>query len=288
MNIQELYCFIEAVDSGSFSKAAKRLYISQPAISYQIRNLEKELGGELFVRENTSIRLTELGKMILPDARKVVFHSENLLKLANVAGHTFTVGYANDRASDLTIPYLRTLIRNNPDIQVIPQYLRVVPLREALREGKMDVIITARPSVEKAEDIAFIEMTSSGLLAILPEDHKMANAEQIAFSDLMGEKLYIKVREMFPEEYDIFYEDIRKRKLDVPVVEEKTTEDIFSRVRLGYGVGCLGGGLLRQRLSGVACVPISDSQTVHGVVCAWRKGDRNPLIREFVRCIGYK
>lgn len=72
MNQSQLRCFIEAVRSNSLSQAARELYLSQPAVSYQISTLEDELGSALILRSNSGIALTEAGKKFLPKAHTIL------------------------------------------------------------------------------------------------------------------------------------------------------------------------------------------------------------------------
>src|SRR5919204_4367186 len=69
MNLRRLECFLAVVDEGSFTRAARRLGVSQPSLSQQVRALEAELGGALIERLSRGIRLTAAGKAFLPEAR---------------------------------------------------------------------------------------------------------------------------------------------------------------------------------------------------------------------------
>ena len=64
MNFSQIKCFLAAADCLSFTKAAERLYLSQPVLSRQIASMEDELGIELFIREKKSIRLTPAGEVM--------------------------------------------------------------------------------------------------------------------------------------------------------------------------------------------------------------------------------
>src|ERR671922_2414994 len=76
MNLRQLECFVAVADEGSFTKAARRLKLSQPSLSQQIRRLERELGGELVERLPRGIRLTAAGAAFLPQAEASVRAAE--------------------------------------------------------------------------------------------------------------------------------------------------------------------------------------------------------------------
>ena len=71
MNDHQLLCFLTVSRTLNFSNAARELYCTQPALSYQIRSLEKELGTDLFQRSTTHVALTEAGRTLLPHAQEI-------------------------------------------------------------------------------------------------------------------------------------------------------------------------------------------------------------------------
>ena len=76
MNIDNLKCFILVADNLSFARAAEELYISQPAVTKQINNLEQELGITLFIRSTRHVELTQAGMQFYKDAKDIVVKSE--------------------------------------------------------------------------------------------------------------------------------------------------------------------------------------------------------------------
>src|SRR5437764_14133088 len=85
MNLRQLECFVAVAEDGSFTKAARRLQLSQPSLSQQIRRLERELGGELIERLPRGIRLTAAGAAFLPQAEAAVRAAERAAASARAA-----------------------------------------------------------------------------------------------------------------------------------------------------------------------------------------------------------
>src|SRR5947199_1230859 len=85
MNLRQLASFLSLVEEGSFTKAARRLRISQPSLSQQIRSLEADLGGELIERLPRGLRLTAAGKAFLPDAQAAVRAADRAENAARMA-----------------------------------------------------------------------------------------------------------------------------------------------------------------------------------------------------------
>ena len=83
MNLNNLKIFINVADSGSITRAAEALFISQPAVSKAIRSIEEDLGVSLFIRDKkTGIKLTDTGERILPYARKMLLMEEKIYQTA--------------------------------------------------------------------------------------------------------------------------------------------------------------------------------------------------------------
>src|SRR5919204_6140091 len=85
MNLRQLECFVAVAEEGSFTKAARRLQLSQPSLSQQIRALEADLGGELIERLPRGIRLTAAGKAFIPEAQAAVRAAERAGVAARMA-----------------------------------------------------------------------------------------------------------------------------------------------------------------------------------------------------------
>lgn len=71
MTVLQMQCFLEAAQLGSFAVASEKLYISQPTMSRQIRTLEEELQTALFVRDHNAVKLTDIGRELLPKIRSL-------------------------------------------------------------------------------------------------------------------------------------------------------------------------------------------------------------------------
>lgn len=85
MNLQQLRYFLETVETGSFTLAARRLHVAQPSLSQQVRALEAELGGELIERLPRALRLTAAGRAFMPKARAAVSAADDAAGLARRA-----------------------------------------------------------------------------------------------------------------------------------------------------------------------------------------------------------
>lgn len=85
VEMRQLRCFVTVAEELHFGRAAERLHLVQPAVSQQLRNLERELGARLFDRSSRHVRLTETGALLLPEARAALAAADRLRAVAREA-----------------------------------------------------------------------------------------------------------------------------------------------------------------------------------------------------------
>jgi DNA-binding transcriptional LysR family regulator len=97
MEMRQVMYFLAACDELSFTRAAKRCHVAQPSLSAAIQRLERELGGRLFVRTVTGVRLTQLARAVMPHLEQIRIHVERARKVSR-GGATATNGIGRRRA----------------------------------------------------------------------------------------------------------------------------------------------------------------------------------------------
>lgn len=112
MDFQRLRYFVAVAEELNFSRAAERLRMAQPPLSYGIRRLEEELGAQLFHRTKRSVRLTEAGRLLLSEARDLLLHAEQTARVVHRVGQgevgRLSVGFVPSAANRILPPLLRT------------------------------------------------------------------------------------------------------------------------------------------------------------------------------------
>jgi DNA-binding transcriptional LysR family regulator len=123
MNLNHLQSFVAVAESLSFSRAAKRLHVSQPALSKQIRSLEEDLSAKLFVRNRRSVALSNVGKEILEDAERLLSQAEEIKQRVARASQgtsgTLRMGFVAS-ATSLIVPRLTVIFRKAAATKVSP------------------------------------------------------------------------------------------------------------------------------------------------------------------------
>ena len=143
MELRHLRYYVAVAEGLSFRKAAERLGVSRPALSKQIKDLEREIGVRLMERDTVSVSLTKAGEVFLKDAREILIRSEQAVQRAAEAqnGHrgTLRIGSVGIIATGFLPGTLKTFRERYPGSEV--DFVEMLPLEQldALREGAIDV-----------------------------------------------------------------------------------------------------------------------------------------------------
>lgn len=151
-NLYQLQTFVTVIGEGSMTAAADKLYLTQPAVSQQIRNLEEDLGVELLVRGVRSIKATPQGEVLFEHAKRIlqlVQQAEIAIKSigAELKG-VLRIGTLNSIGIHLMSPVVSRLMRHNPELTLKIEYARGDELVRNYRKGLFDVIIIPDAKIE--------------------------------------------------------------------------------------------------------------------------------------------
>lgn len=190
MEINKLRAFVDLAKTLSFSETAENLYTSQSTISKQIKGLEKELGQKLFERNNKNVTLSDYGKLILPNAEKIVLLSDwiskETSKFKNNNSGQIRLGiiptFANYDIFKQTMNYQK--IRS--DISLALQEIETNQLINTLKQKQVDMAFIRTMMPEKL-DFEKIIIAQEAFTVCLNKEHPLANRREIELADLKDE-----------------------------------------------------------------------------------------------------
>ena len=174
---------------GSFKRAADTLYVSQPAISLQVQNLERQMEVPLFDRGGRRAQLTEAGQLLLNYGEKILTLSQETCRaiedLQNLQGGTLIVG-ASQTTGTYLLPHMIGLFRQQyPEVAVQLQVHSTRRTSWSVANGQVDLaIISGEVPAELHDTIEIIPYADDELALILPVSHPMATAEAIPKENL--------------------------------------------------------------------------------------------------------
>ena len=173
VELRQLRVFLTVASELHFSRAAARLHVSQPALSQQIRTLERSLGTPLFDRTSRSTELTPAGRVLLEAAPRVLFEADRATSLvtqaAEGASGLLVVGSVGTALASIAPRILRTVRSRFPDLRLEVSQQDTAAQMVALTEGRLDVGLVREAGPSAAVTVE--ELVSEPLLAVLPGDH---------------------------------------------------------------------------------------------------------------------
>ncbi|MER5912397.1 LysR substrate-binding domain-containing protein [Streptomyces sp. NPDC001982] len=190
MELRELRAFVAVVEEGGLSAAARRLHISQPALSQTVGGLERQLGVRLLVRGSTGVRATEAGTALLGEARAVLARHEQALRVmaryTGPGGGALRIGIPLELPAGLLDPALAELAEAHPDTRVQARHLSTAEQLTALRAGELDVgFLRERPAGPEF-DALLVVRERLGVLLATEHAAELAGPDGIALDALVG------------------------------------------------------------------------------------------------------
>ena len=193
MEVRQLKYFIGVADTGSFSEASRKLFVSQSAISQQIKMLEDELNAQLFVRQHNNVTLTENGTTLYPLAKQLLTGMEEchirMKELKDLLCGELNIGLTYSLESYMRDAMLG-FMRQYPKVQVNAHYKNLPELLRMLRNDEIDMMLSMMPT-SPHDFIHSIPLTEYRLAAVMSKSHTLAGKESITFHDLLPHKLIL-------------------------------------------------------------------------------------------------
>lgn len=178
--------FVAVAEDLHFRRAADRLFISQPALSRQIRRLEELLATELFVRANRSVSLTDEGRELLPLARTALQATEHVvthaMTLRSRRHSRVRLGFVGQAANELTPRLLREFSENHPDVTVELRQRDMRDVTAGLADGSTDLALVRLPI--DTTGLRVVPVLTEPRVAVLPADHPLAAAGEVSVRQL--------------------------------------------------------------------------------------------------------
>jgi DNA-binding transcriptional LysR family regulator len=286
MELRHLRAFVAVAEEGTFTKAARRLHISQPPLSKQVRQLERELGTTLFVRRRDGIELTRDGTLLLERAQAALtaFHDfEDYTKSVSSRVRPLRIGIGWGLWE--AVERIRSHHEQRfPEMRIIAEELCAE--RSPGHERRIDVAVT-RPPVDQAlyESHPLFE---EQFVVILADVHPLATRKAIKLAEIANDPLLMYDRCVGPGVYDKTFALYKAAGVQPHVVGAQPPPYAHGAMMLvasrqGYYVGIASPFTQTHRVTGIAVVPLDEPQARLAVRIAWRQNETSRCVSEFVR-----
>ena len=246
----------------NFRRAAERLYIAQPGVSEQIRKLEVELGVRVFDRTPRRVTLTDAGSALLEEARRVLQQVETAQRAARNAhlraGSRLRIGYPPDSMPAVVPRALRRFAANAPGIEVALETGPAVKLIQAVRERRVDAVVTALPA--PVEGLRTTSLGHEHLVAAVPVNDDRGLTPTVTLERLASSRVLVPPRDANPAFHNTVVALYRNAGLAPVLVElaESRADLAMLAVASGAGVALLPRSVKERHTSyGIRLVDVT-------------------------------
>lgn len=279
----KLYSLIEVAESGSFTKAAAKLSLTQPAVSQHIRLIEEEMGARIFERSHNELRLTREGKLILRYARRVVALHHNLerdLKDEKERITSLTVGITHTAESSAIAEALAAYATTQDGLTVKVVTDSVKHLRSMLKNYELDFII-AEGRIS-GSSLTHLMLDTDCLMLIVAPNHPLARQAMVTIDQVKKENLIL--RSAGSNTRNLFRAQLESRNMSINdfnvVLEIDNIATIKDLIRRGFGVSVLARSACMDELKKkkLAALAIEDFSMMREINIVYASDFEHPEI----------
>ena len=291
MELRHLRYFVAVAEMENVSRAAtQKLYVSQPSLSRQIRDLEEELGVQLVERRAKSVSLTEAGRAFLEKARAILKATDDAVAMVRaLAGKHETELHVGDfplTTAGLMPDLLRSYQKAMPNVQVKLHDWPVEKNIAGVREGRLQLAIIIPPLKSNSlDELNFEELLTVRVCLAVSSNHPFARRKAVPLADAAREPFIGLMREEYPR-YQEYLAAIFARVNDKPrIVEEHDGwAGVFSAVDAGTGVAIVSDAFTYAFGDRVKLLRLTPEPKRVALGILTRKGRLSPAAEKFCQC----
>ncbi|MBC8093851.1 MAG: LysR family transcriptional regulator, partial [Pseudonocardia sp.] len=245
-----------------FGRAAARLHLSQPGLSYRVKRMEDALGYELLSRTRRSVTLTAAGAAMLLGSHRLLDEARRLVddgeRIARGEVATLRVGFVGSSLYGLLPLVLREARRRHPELRLVLEEQKTATQVRALQRGQLDIGIVHLPLGPDA-GLTGVAATTDPVGLAVPSDHRLAGVAAIDLAQVADEPFVLFPRELEPHTYDRYVQACVQAGFAPRVAQQATgLQTILGLVASGMGVAFVAASVAANLTrTGVAFRPLT-------------------------------
>jgi DNA-binding transcriptional LysR family regulator len=288
IELRHLRYFIAVAEELHFGRAAEKLHMAQPPLSQQIRQLENELGFQLFYRTKRSVALTEAGQVFLGECQRIFRQLDQSIQTGRQVSRgevgQLVIGFVSSATYNVLPEILRSFRLAVPDVRLELHELTTDQQVQWLLEGRMDVGFVRPPVDESRFDV--LPVIEEPLVVALPESHPLANQESVSLSSLLHQPFVLFPRPLAPGLYDQIISLCHQGGFSPNVVQEAIQmQTIVSLVAAEIGIAIVPVSLQNLQRTGVVYKPLQEPTPQAAIALVWRQEETSPTVNRFLAIV---
>jgi DNA-binding transcriptional LysR family regulator len=289
MEMRQLKYFVAVAEELHFGRAAERLNMCQPPLSQQIKNLEEELGAQLFQRKNKKISLTEAGVAFLQEAREILdktrYATEKVRGIARGVLGRISLGLVLPAMDTFVPDAIREFRLQNPMIEIQLLEMGTSAQLTALKAGDIHMGVM-RLFQHDTKGLTIEKIVEEPYILAIPSGHRLESLDTIPLSSLDGEPLIFFPRRLHAKLHDRIIECLEAVGCNPIISQEATTK--FASVALvaaGFGVALVPESTQKHMRSGVVYRNVSGDLPMVELSLVWQEQKTLPSLHNLIATI---
>lgn len=285
IQLRHLRYFVVVAEELHFSRAAKRLNVSQPPLSQQIRQLEEIVGSPLFIRTSRRVQLTSAGMVFLDGARRTLAEVERTVAAVQRAVHgerdVLRVGFTDSAALGGLVEIVRAYRGAHPEVHLDLISGTSQEQIDALERDAVDVALVRGPVASATART--ITVRREPFVVALPADHPLTRLKVVPVRALRGQPFVLFPRHLAPANHDLVIALCQRAGFSPDVRQESSDyQTILSLVAAGLGVTIVPASVRSVKPAGVVCRPLGGSAAKAELILMYRPLRLSPALETFI------
>jgi DNA-binding transcriptional LysR family regulator len=286
IDLRQLRYFAAVAEELHFGRAAERVGIAQPPLTQQIQKLERDLGYPLFARNSRRTSLTEVGRVLLDETRRLMSGFDGAIEHARRAGRgemgQLRVGTPPSVMLTRLPSVIRKYRRQYPDVSFNLREASTGAILRELQSGALDVGFLRE--AEPGEELASEAVLREPVMAVLPSAHPLARKSHLTLRQLSNDPFVLFPRSVGEAFYDRLIRFCADAGFMPRVVQEATQwQSVVTFVETGLGVSIAPACVAKLRWKGVVYRPLPGLTTT--VFAAWQTANTPPAVGRFLSMV---
>ena len=284
--MRQLWMFLAVAEEQHFGRAAKRLGMSQPPLTEQIKVLEQSLQLKLFDRSRRGTRLSPAGAAILPAVRRFAGQVEQLETVIRevAAGQSgvLNVGAITSAMLEIVPSFLEAFRQTYPNLTLYVREIDSVDAIPGLESGDLDLAFV-RLEGAIGSGISTMPLAEDRLAVALPKDHPLAGLARVPLKALESERLIMSSRQVSPVYFDLVISVCRSHGFAPRVFHEvRSVTSQVAYVSCGQGVALVPSAMCKLAPDNVVVRPLAERVVVVTAALAWNAKRYHPMVEAAV------